>query len=117
VIWRVGQNWFHWTAASGTARWPAEGRKDPATPPKADVLRDQQLRTLETLRRDREQREALRTRTSAGARPTRPARRAGVPGRDVEIADSVLSPDLPPPARGDQAEGLRRRPRRRCRCT
>ncbi len=93
VIWRVGQNWFHWTAASGVQQVASlKAEKDPRTPPKADVLRDQQLRMLETLRRDREQREALKGPGPALA-PGRsdPRTGPGLPGADVEIGDSVLS--------------------------
>src|SRR5690606_13645705 len=63
--------------------------------PKPDVLRDQQLRTLETLRRDREQREALKEQDKRW-RETDPTRAPGPVflGADVEIVDSMLSPDL-----------------------
>jgi hypothetical protein len=59
------------------------------------VLRDQQLRTLETLRRDRDQREALKDQDQRW-RQADPTRAPGPVylGADVEIADSVLSPDL-----------------------
>jgi len=96
VIWRVGQNWFHWTAASGVQQVASlKAEKDPRTPPKADVLRDQQLRTLETLRRDRDQREALKDQDQRW-RQADPTRAPGPVylGADVEIGDSVLSPDL-----------------------
>ncbi|MFC3565329.1 hypothetical protein ACFONE_08555 [Xanthomonas dyei] len=54
----------------------------------------QQLATLATLRRDREQRDALRTQEDAWRRAdaTR-ASSAGVSGDEVEIVDSALSPD------------------------
>lgn len=96
VIWRVGQNWFHWTAASGVQQVASlKAEKDPRTAPKADVLRDQQLRTLETLRRDRDQREALKDQDQRW-RQADPTRAPGPVylGADVEIGDSVLSPDL-----------------------
>ncbi len=96
VIWRTGQNWFHWTAASGIAQVASlKAEKNPSDAPKADTLREQQLRTLDTLRRDREQREALkeqdqRWREADNTRAPGPV----FLGADVEIVDSVLSPDL-----------------------
>jgi dipeptidyl aminopeptidase/acylaminoacyl peptidase len=94
VIWRTGTNWFHWNAATGTrqvAQLRAE--KNPADAPKADDLREQQLRTLETLRRDRDQREALKAQEESWRRAD--ATRAAGPvylGAEVEIVDSILSP-------------------------
>src|SRR5690606_11479725 len=96
VIWRNGQDWFHWTAATGVAQVASlKAEKNPADAPKPDVLRDQQLRTLETLRRDREQREALKEQDKRW-RETDPTRAPGPVflGADVEIVDSMLSPDL-----------------------
>jgi hypothetical protein len=96
VIWNVANNWFHWDARSGVTRQVAQLKadKNPADPPKADTLRDQQMRTLATLRNDRAQREELRDQGERWrqADPTR----APAPvflGGDVEIVDSVLSPD------------------------
>ncbi|MCW4455906.1 S9 family peptidase [Flavobacterium sp. MXW15] len=95
VIWRIGHNWFHWTAAAGATQVATlKAEKNPDEPPKADVLREQQLRTLETLRRDRAQREALKAQEESWRRAD--ATRAPGPiylGADVEIVDSVLSPD------------------------
>jgi len=95
VIWRSGHDWFHWTAGGGTAQVAVlRAEKDPAAAPAADALREQQLRTLATLRRDREQREALRRQEEAWQRAD--ASRAPRPaylGDDVEIVDSSLSPD------------------------
>ncbi len=95
LIWRVGNDWYHWSAATGTvqAAMP-KAERDPATPPKADTLRDHQLSVLATLQRDREQKEALREQAEALRRadPTR----APAPlyfGSDVDIVDSALSPD------------------------
>ena len=45
VTWRVGQDWFHWTAANGITRVATlKAENNPADPPKADELREQQLR-------------------------------------------------------------------------
>ncbi|MFL9583557.1 S9 family peptidase [Stenotrophomonas sp. AB1(2024)] len=95
VIWRTGQNWFHWTAAAGAQQVASlKAEKNPDDAPKADVLRDQQLRTLATLRNDRAQREALKEQEASWRRAD--STRAPGPiylGAEVEIVDSVLSPD------------------------
>jgi len=96
VYWRSGQDWFHWAAGKGTAQVASlKAEKDPDDAPKADLLREQQLRTLETLRRDREQRETLK----AQEQRWREADDSRAPGpvflgADVQIAASALSPDL-----------------------
>lgn len=95
VIWRSGQSWFHWTAGGGVATVASlKAENNPDDAPKADVLREQQLRTLATLRRDREQREALKQQDQRW-RERDPTRAPGPVylGADVEIVDSVLSPD------------------------
>ena len=96
VIWRTGQDWFHWTAGSGVQQVASlKAEKNPDDAPKADVLRDQQLRTLATLRNDRAQRDALKAQENSWRRAD--STRAPGPvylGSDVEIVDSALSPDL-----------------------
>ena len=95
VLWRAGNDWFHRSAGGAVAQVATpRAERDPAAPPPADTLREQQLRTLDTLRRDRDQREARRLQDQAWARadPTR----APAPvflGDKVEILDSSLSPD------------------------
>jgi dipeptidyl aminopeptidase/acylaminoacyl peptidase len=95
VIWRTGQNWFHWTAAAGAQQVASlKAEKNPDDAPKADVLREQQLRTLATLRNDRAQRDALKEQEASWRRAD--SSRAPGPvylGADVEIVDSALSPD------------------------
>lgn len=95
AIWRAGNNWYHWRADGGTAQVAVvKAERDPNAAPKADVLREQQLATLATLRRDREQRDALRTQEDAWRRAD--VTRAAAPvylGDEVEIIDSALSPD------------------------
>ncbi|WP_259167349.1 prolyl oligopeptidase family serine peptidase [Xanthomonas sp. 4461] len=95
AIWRAGNNWYHWRADGGTAQVAVvKAERDPNAAPKADVLREQQLATLATLRRDREQRDALRTQEDAWRRAD--VTRATAPvylGDEVEIVDSALSPD------------------------
>ena len=95
LLWRAGEDWFHWRADGTTAQVAApRAERDPAAAPAADVLREQQLRTLQTLRRDRERREAQRAQDEAWrkADPTRAAAPVYL-GDDVEIVDSSLSPD------------------------
>ena len=96
LIWNVGNNWYHWNAGSGAIALAAQlkAEKNPADAPKADVLRDQQMRTLETLRRDRAQRDTLREQGERW-RQADPTRAPGPVylGADVEIVDSALSPD------------------------
>ncbi|APP77786.1 S9 family peptidase [Xanthomonas vesicatoria ATCC 35937] len=95
AIWRAGNNWYHWHADGGTAQVAVvKAERDPNAAPKADVLREQQLATLATLRRDREQRDALRTQEDVWRRAD--ATRAAAPvylGDEVEVVDSALSPD------------------------
>ncbi|MGB3393464.1 MAG: S9 family peptidase [Stenotrophomonas sp.] len=96
VLWNVGNNWYHWNAGTGTTALVAQlkAEKNPADAPKADVLRDQQMHALETLRRDRDQREALREQGEHW-RQSDPTRAPGPVylGADVEIVGSALSPD------------------------
>jgi len=95
VIWRAGNDWYHWAPGGGTSQVAVvKAARDPNAAPKADVLREQQLATLATLRKDKEQRDALRTQEDAW-RKADPTRAAGPVylGDDVEVVDSALSPD------------------------
>ncbi|MFX9788053.1 hypothetical protein ABTP22_19595, partial [Acinetobacter baumannii] len=61
LVFRAGNDWFAWRADAGV--WQAanvRAEDDPAKPPKPDDLRDSQLRLIETLRTERERREAVR---------------------------------------------------------
>jgi dipeptidyl aminopeptidase/acylaminoacyl peptidase len=95
VLWRVGNQWYRWSPGGGVAQAALlKAEKDPEAKPKADALREQQLRTLDTLARDRAQREAVQQQ-SAAWRKADPSR-APAPvylGDEVEIVDSALSPD------------------------
>ncbi|HBK46184.1 MAG TPA: S9 family peptidase [Xanthomonadaceae bacterium] len=95
AIWRSGNDWYHWTPNGGTAQVAVvKAARDPDAAPKPDVLREQQLTTLATLRNDRAQRDALRQQEQAW-RKADPSR-APAPvylGDEVEIVDSALSPD------------------------
>ncbi|TYT26085.1 prolyl oligopeptidase family serine peptidase [Luteimonas viscosa] len=96
LIWRSGHDWYRWNAADGAVTHAAapKAEDDPAKPPKPDLLREDQLRLVETLRRERARREAAREQETDWRRadPTR----APAPvylGKDVEIAATALSPD------------------------
>ncbi|MBO9717248.1 MAG: prolyl oligopeptidase family serine peptidase [Pseudoxanthomonas sp.] len=95
VTWRSGNDWFKWNANGGTAQVASlKAEKDPAAPPKPDALREQQLRTIDTLRQDKERRDAQRAQEEAWrkADPSRAPAPAFL-GDEVEIVDSSLSPD------------------------
>jgi dipeptidyl aminopeptidase/acylaminoacyl peptidase len=95
LVWRAGNDWYRWSVATGVVQAAnLQAVDDPAKPPEADDLRDRQLRLIDTLKADRELREVEREQELAWRRadPTR----APAPvylGKDVEIADSALSPD------------------------
>lgn len=95
LIWRAGNEWSRWTAATGVLQAAnVQAADDPAKAPAADDLRDRQLRLIETLRTDRERREAAREQELAWRRAD--PSRAPAPvylGKNVEIGDSALSPD------------------------
>lgn len=95
VVWRVGNDWRRWTPGGGVAQAAVvKAEKDPAAAPKPDALREQQLRTIATLARDRALREELRKQEDAWRRadPTRAPAPAYL-GEDVQVEDSALSPD------------------------
>lgn len=95
LAWRSGQEWFRWSARDGVGQAAVlKAEDDPAKPPKDDELRERQMRYFETLRRERERREAAREQNEAWRRadPTRPPAPVYL-GKDVEIAGSALSPD------------------------
>ena len=95
LSWRAGNDWFRWSPAVGTVQAAnVVAAKDPNAAPAADDLRDRQLRLIETLRTDRERREAARLQELEWrkADPTRPPLPVYL-GGDVEIVDSALSPD------------------------
>ncbi len=95
VIWRNGNEWYRWSQQAGVAQAASiRADKDPTAAPKADALREQQLRTLETLARDRAQREAAQKQNDAWRRADASRAPATVYlGNDVSIVDSALSPD------------------------
>ncbi|WP_256645858.1 S9 family peptidase [Thermomonas paludicola] len=94
LVWSVANTWYRWNDGVVAVAAQLVADDAPGTPPKADDLRDRQLRLVETLRNDRAQRDAARVQGDAWrkADPTR----APAPvylGKGVEIAGSVLSPD------------------------
>ena len=100
LVWRAGNDWYRWTAANGAASGlivqaaNVQAADDPGKAPAADDLRDRQLRLIETLKNDRDRREAARVQEQAWRLAD--ATRAPAPtylGKHVEIADSALSPD------------------------
>ena len=96
LVWRSGHDWYRWNAQDGTATQAAspKAEDDPAAPPKPDLLREEQLRLVDTLRNERDRREAAR-RQEADWRRADPTR-APAPlylGKDVDIAATSLSPD------------------------
>ena len=96
LIWRTGNDrWQRWTAATGiTEAAVLRAQDDPEKAPRADQLREHQLRLFDTLRTERAQREARRQQEADWQRED--PSRAPLPvylGNDVSIASSALSPD------------------------
>jgi dipeptidyl aminopeptidase/acylaminoacyl peptidase len=94
LLWRIGPAWQRWDGRIITQAAVPKAEDAPATPPKADDLRDRQMRLIATLKDDRARRDAARDQADAwrSADPTR----APAPiylGKDVDIVDSALSPD------------------------
>ena len=96
LVWRSGHDWFRWNARDGVVVQAAapKAEDDPAKPPKADRMREDQLRLVATLRRERERREAVREQETDWRRDD--PSRAPAPvylGKEVEIVATALSPD------------------------
>ena len=96
VQFRAGHEWLSWSRADHLVSPLAAPRatKDPAANPDDDALRDQQLRLITTLKRQKDERDAARERDLQERRadPTR----APAPiylGDKVAIEGSALSPD------------------------
>ena len=94
LAWRSGAAWQRWDGRGITQVALPKAEDAPSAPPKADDLRDRQLRLIATLKDDRARRDAARAQADAwrNADPTR----APAPiylGKDVDIVDSALSPD------------------------
>jgi dipeptidyl aminopeptidase/acylaminoacyl peptidase len=96
LSYRSAKDWFVVDTATGLISPAAvlKTEKDPDAAPPAEDLRDFQLRTFATLRRQRDDKAALRERADAVRRldPSRPPAPFYL-GDDVKIEDTVLSPD------------------------
>ena len=96
LVWRVGNDrWYRWTAGRGVTEAAVVKTQDsPAKPPKADHLREHQMRLFETLRAERAEREAQRLQEQDWQRedPTQAPPPVYL-GSDVTLAGSALSPD------------------------
>lgn len=95
VYYRIGTDWYGWDRASrvvGPVALP-RAAKDPAVN-EEDALRDQQLRLMAHLKRQKDDRDALRERMNEQRRvdPTLPPAPVYL-GDKVAIESSVLSPD------------------------
>ena len=75
LVWHSGHTWYHFDGSRTRQVASLKAEKDPDAAPRADSLREQQLSTLETLRRDRANRQALSAQAAAwrAADPTRPS--------------------------------------------
>ena len=94
LVWRVGDAWYRWDGRNVAQAALLKAEDAPGKPPKADDLRDRQLRLIDTLRDDRDRREAAREQDEAwrAADNTRAPEPIWL-GKGIEIADSALSPD------------------------
>ena len=51
LVWRVGNDWYRWTAAGGVHQAAiVKAEKAPGAAPEEDALRERQLRLIDTLR-------------------------------------------------------------------
>ncbi|MEO5962641.1 MAG: S9 family peptidase, partial [Thermomonas sp.] len=94
LIWNVGNAWYRWDGRSVAQAALLKAEDAPSKPPKADDLRERQLRLIDTLRDDRARREAARKQDEAwrAADKTRAPEPIWL-GKGIDIADSALSPD------------------------
>ncbi len=94
LAWRAGDAWYRWDGRVVAQAALVKAEDAPGKPPKADDLRDRQLRLIETLREDRARRDAAREQDEAWRAADKT--RAPAPtylGKDVDIVDSAMSPD------------------------
>jgi dipeptidyl aminopeptidase/acylaminoacyl peptidase len=96
VLFRVDKDWFAWNAVDRLVAPVALPRaeKDPNAAPASDSLRDLQLRLISTLKRQKDDRDALRAQSDAlrKADPTRAATPVYL-GNEVQIDTTALSPN------------------------
>ena len=94
LAWRAGDAWYRWDGRVVAQAALVKAEDAPDKPPKADDLRDRQLRLIDTLRDDRARRDAAREQDEAWrAVDTSRAPAPTYLGKDVDIVDSALSPD------------------------
>jgi dipeptidyl aminopeptidase/acylaminoacyl peptidase len=94
LVWRSGDAWYRWDGRMVALAAQARADDAPGKPPKADDLRDRQLRLIETLRDERAQREAMRQQADAWRLVDHSRAPAAIYlGKGVEISNSSLSPD------------------------
>ena len=96
IQFRVNHEWLSWNRADRLVSpiVALRATKDPAAAPDADALRELQLRLITTLKRQKEDRDAIRDRAEEERRAD--ATRAPAPvylGEKVVIEGSALSPD------------------------
>ncbi|MEO5629946.1 MAG: DPP IV N-terminal domain-containing protein, partial [Thermomonas sp.] len=94
LVWRAGNAWYRWDGRVVAQAALVKAEDAPGKPPKADDLRDRQLRLIDTLRDDRARREAAREQDEAWRAADNT--RAPAPtylGKDIDIVDSAMSPD------------------------
>ncbi len=95
LVFRVGNDWYQWRAGTGVSQAAiVKAEKDPNAAPKADDLRERQLRLIATLKNDKDKADAARAQDEQWRRAD--GTRAPAPtylGADVAIVDSALSPD------------------------
>lgn len=94
LAWRSGNDWFRWSGGPVAQAAVLKTEDDPAKPPGADDLRERQLRYFETLRVERERREAMREQSEEWriADPSQSPPPIHL-GKDLEISGSAMSPD------------------------
>ncbi|MEG3193160.1 prolyl oligopeptidase family serine peptidase [Lysobacter sp. D1-1-M9] len=95
LVFRIGNEWFRWRAGAGVSQAAlVRAEDDPGKAPEADDLRERQMALFETLRTERERREAVREQNELWRRndPSRAPSPVYL-GDKVEIIDSALSPD------------------------
>lgn len=94
LIWQQGADWYRWDGRMASLAAAPRATDAPGKPPKADALREQQLRLIDTLREERARRDALREQNQAWQAADASRAPAAIHlGADVEIEDSALSPD------------------------
>lgn len=96
LVWHVGDTWYRYRFDQRLTETVValKAEKDPSAAQKPDALRDMQLRLIDTLRREKHDRDARKAQdqTLRDADPTR-ARAPIYLGDDIAIQSSSMSPD------------------------